>query len=105
MFPDGTDSIQRISPPAAASWIDTLSSWTAIGGDKGEKKKSDTEKRFERGRWAWFAGAGVAMVGYLLVSGVVRLEFGDGEESEDGEEDDGDQGEILIVEDEDSDDE
>lgn len=45
------------------------------------------------------------MVGYLLVSGVVRLEFGDGEESEDGEEDDGDQGEILIVEDEDSDDE
>lgn len=79
-----------------------IRSWTGVSGEK--RKKSDAEKRFERGRWAWFATAGIAMVGYLLASGVVRIEFG-GDEVEEEEEEEFEEDEILVLADEEDDDE
>ena len=49
-----------------------------------KKAKSEKEKRFESGRWWWFAGVAVAFVSYVFASGIVAIDFG-GEDDEDEE--------------------
>lgn len=48
------------------------------------KAKSEKDRRFENGRWWWFAGVAVAFVGYVLAAGIVAIDFG-GEEEDDEE--------------------
>lgn len=99
--------VPRIEAPPGASWLDTVTSWGGEG-----RTKSAAEKRFERGRWAWFVGAGIAMVGYLLASGVVRVEFGNeqapSDDEDEDEEEDGDadqEDEIIVIEEDEDEDE
>lgn len=49
------------------------------------KAKTPSEKKFERGRWAWFAAAGVGMVTYLFASGIVEIDWGGQGDEEEGE--------------------
>jgi sorting and assembly machinery component 37 len=64
-----------------------------------ENKKTSQQKAFERGRMLWFLAAGVGMIGYLLASGIVQIQFGstddleEEEVDEDEEEEDGDEDE------------
>lgn len=74
---------------------------------KTPNSKSEKEKRFQRGRWLWFAGVAVAFVGYVLTSGIVAVEFGEEGEEDDEEEDEEEEEEesILPVEDDEDEDE
>ncbi len=47
---------------------------------------SKKDRDFIRARWLWFAGAGGAMITYLLASGLVRFEYDSEEEEEEEEE-------------------
>ncbi|WVF71137.1 hypothetical protein IAT40_005934 [Kwoniella sp. CBS 6097] len=87
------------------TYYDMISSWIPYNGrsastntngngnGKDTKKdgKSAKEKQFERGRWLWFAGATVAMIGYLLASGMVQIEIGGGNGSDDDDDDEDDE--------------
>jgi hypothetical protein len=44
------------------------------------------ERKLARGRWAWYIGAVGSMVGYLLLSGLVKVDFGGAAFEEDDEE-------------------
>lgn len=46
------------------------------------KAKSEKDRRFENGRWWWFAGVAVAFVGYVLAAGIVAIDFGGEEDDE-----------------------
>ncbi|WVR06774.1 hypothetical protein IAU60_003809 [Kwoniella sp. DSM 27419] len=116
LFPDGSWATVPKAPrqkAAQRSYYDMISSWMpyATGGRLAKPKekkgeKSAKEKQFERGRWLWFAGATVAMVGYLLTSGLVQFDFGGGEDEE-GEwvevDEDGEEEEVVLVVDDDDD--
>ena len=112
LFPSGWSSIPIASAstvntgatPNSATWSETFRSYlpTSLGGApasaeesaKPKPKKSEAERKFARGRWAFWIGAGAAMVGYLLAAGIVRIELGDGDEAEwveDDEEEEGDE--------------
>ncbi|WVW84263.1 hypothetical protein I302_106293 [Kwoniella bestiolae CBS 10118] len=110
LFPQSWRSIPRstIPSPPKTSYLESFTSLFSSppstsmpatqGSDeeKENKEKSVQEKRFQRGRWLWFAGATVAMVGYLVGSGMVSIEFVSGDEDEDE-----DEGEEVVFEDED----
>ncbi|OCF31951.1 hypothetical protein I316_06334 [Kwoniella heveanensis BCC8398] len=104
LFPSGSWSSVPTIPRSASqqrkqqSYYDIISSWIPYngngraaashgnGGVQGKKDgKSAKEKQFERGRWLWFAGATVAMIGYLLASGMVQIEIGGGSDGSDDE--------------------
>jgi hypothetical protein len=46
------------------------------------KKISKEELALKRGRWLWYAGAATAMIGYLLGSGIISIEFGGAEDDD-----------------------
>lgn len=132
LFPSGWSSI-TVAPSSAhtsgasssaSTWGETIRSYlpTSFGGApataeeaanaKPKPKKSEAERKFARGRWAFWIGAGAAMVGYLLAAGIVRIELG-GEDDEEWDEDDdeeGDDGGVAgiaseLIDDDDEDDE
>lgn len=67
------------TPIQSKSWWETFSfassSSPATKANPKGKGKSASEKRFEMGRWAWFATAGVGMITYLFASGIVSIDF------------------------------
>ncbi|WWC69888.1 uncharacterized protein I206_103831 [Kwoniella pini CBS 10737] len=99
LFSNSYVSIPRTNdtPTSQKSYLESITSFISAPfsssseerNQKGEKKekKSDQEKRFERGRWLWFTGATVAMIGYLLTSGMISIEFGSGKDDEEVYED------------------
>ncbi|KAK8864682.1 hypothetical protein IAR55_001934 [Kwoniella newhampshirensis] len=96
-------------PVTQSSYLDSVKSWwSSQPTDKKVKEtKTTKEKQFERGRWLWFAGATVAMISYLLASGMVQVEFGgnDGEweaeeEDEDEDEEEEEDEAVVVVEEE-----
>ncbi|WWC89005.1 uncharacterized protein L201_003922 [Kwoniella dendrophila CBS 6074] len=92
LFPNsGWNLVPRstVPPPPQKSYLESITSLFTIStassrnnhgqssnGEKEKKGKSAEEKKFERGRWLWFTGATVAMIGYVLTSGLVSIEFG-----------------------------
>lgn len=62
-------------PPRTDTWWDTLTFQSSAAKPK-TKPKTSSEKKFERGRWAWFAAAGLGMVTYLFASGIVEIDWG-----------------------------
>ncbi|KAK6909796.1 hypothetical protein I203_103818 [Kwoniella mangroviensis CBS 8507] len=98
-------SIPRLTTPTSTTQKTYVESFKSLffdspeqaeesGNKEDEKKKSEQEKKFQRGRWLWFAGASMAMIGYLLGSGIVSFEFAS--EDEEGQEE-----EQVIFDDED----
>lgn len=60
-------------------------------GASGEGAENELENRLSRGRWIWYAAAGVGLLAYTYLSGVIQVEFtGRGEEEPQEEEDDDD---------------
>ncbi|WVQ99734.1 hypothetical protein IAU59_006876 [Kwoniella sp. CBS 9459] len=97
-IPIANDGVTRQSQQRKQTYYDMFTSWipyngraTSGNGVNGKEAKKDgksaKEKQFERGRWLWFAGATVAMIGYLLASGMVQIEIGGGGSGDDEEED------------------
>ena len=66
---------------------------SASAAPKPKGKASEAERKFARGRWAFWIGAGAAMVGYLLAAGIVRIELGEEDVEFDDEDEEG-QGEM-----------
>lgn len=104
-FPDGWKGVQRLPAPPAPTLWSTLSGalpWSSASSSSasvpastdGESKSKDERRKeaaqlrkFRYARWAWFAGAGLALVTYVLASGLVDISFDDvNEEDEDDEE-------------------
>jgi sorting and assembly machinery component 37 len=132
LFPAGWSSVPIIAPSSTrtplqgqqspATWSETFRSYlpTSLGGvpakesieggadsasrAKAKPKKTEAEKRFDRGRWAFWVGAGAAMVGYLLAAGIVRIELGEEGEWEEEEKEGEDEVEVEMDEGEDDDD-
>ena len=77
------------TPRQSKSWWDTFSfassSPPATKTNPKSKGKSASERRFEMGRWAWFATAGVGMITYLFASGIVSIDFEGDADKEGGE--------------------
>lgn len=91
---------ERLATPAPPSVVSSLReylpSW--LGGPASEAKRdadaqrqAEKDKKFRYGRYAWFAGAGIAFITYILASGIVQIDFGDEEEWVDVEEEDDDE--------------
>jgi hypothetical protein len=117
LFRGSFSTIPQIAPkPKPETTIyDTLKSWLPgyeeVGDEKEKKRRaemSSAEKKLRKGRWAWYIGAAGAMVGYLLLSGLVQVgRVGDGtfeEDEQDDEEEEeiveeiGPESEIVVVE-------
>lgn len=93
LFPSGWP--KRLPPPTPPTLVETVrttvESWWPFGskttvtettepaGPEDARKKAE-EQKFKYARWAWFAGASVAVIGYVLLSGIVTFDFGDEEE-------------------------
>ncbi|WWD17008.1 hypothetical protein CI109_101444 [Kwoniella shandongensis] len=102
-------------PKPEPTYLETIQSWwqpessPKPNGEKKKEGKTPKEKQFERGRWLWFAGATVAMISYVLASGMVQIDFSgedddwiDAEDDEDEDEEDEEEPEevVVVVEDE-----
>ncbi|WWC62209.1 uncharacterized protein I303_104804 [Kwoniella dejecticola CBS 10117] len=97
LFSDSWSSAPRTTAPPRSeqSYLESITSFISspfssssppkTGNGQKKEKKSDQEKRFERGRWLWFTGATVAMIGYLITSGMIKIEFGSGDDEEDSD--------------------
>lgn len=93
LFPSGWP--KRLAPPTPPTFVETIRStvegcWpfgsttTATTtsepvAPEDERKKAE-EQKFKYARWAWFAGASAALIGYVILSGIVTIDFGDDEE-------------------------
>lgn len=112
LFPDGWPA--RLPPPVPPTLTETLteavSGWWPFRAaeqpaDAEAAKKATEDTKFKYGRWAWFAGASAALVAYVLLSGIVVIDFGgeddewdeEEEEEEVWVEDDGDEGHLEGV--------
>ncbi|CAD6583816.1 MAG: hypothetical protein TREMPRED_003658 [Tremellales sp. Tagirdzhanova-0007] len=101
LFPGESGSLPYVPQPerVATSWSEWFASaWSTEPKRDGRSASSKRAKDFRRARWMWFAGAGGAMMTYLLASGLVKLESGGNEELEDDEEEVEEDEEILVVE-------
>ncbi|WOO81215.1 Metaxin-1 [Vanrija pseudolonga] len=91
VFPGGWGAVQRLAPPPQPSLVDSLrlslpkaaggggesSSPEVAGADPDEVEKAKAKARqFAWGRYAWFAGAGIAFITYVLASGILAIDFG-----------------------------
>lgn len=105
VFPGGWGAVQRLAPPPQPSVVDSLRlslpKWAGgagessggpelAGADPDEVAKAkQKEQQFAWGRYAWFAGAGIAFITYVLSSGILAIDFGGDDLEYDEEEEEG----------------
>lgn len=90
LFPSGWPA--RLAPPSPPTLLETVRStvegWWPFASpasstdepvSREDAKKQADERNFKYARWAWFAGASAALVGYVLLSGIVTFDFGEDE--------------------------
>lgn len=79
----------RLAAPALPSAVDSVRSYLPawLGGPAEEakivdSKEKEKERAFRYGRYAWFAGAGLALITYVLASGIVQIDLSGDEDEE-----------------------